>query len=189
MQYRSRSFYAVSLGKVPTNLLIDIFYYFVLAVGAKFSDERTYDNYLNQCLYIDDENIRHHEIISSALAYTNPRISWNSDDAACSSRWKQIVSDKVQLGGKLQPIHYIDEVLRLRRSHQMAKMIEHHFRHCDGKVVKVAKEFLELLSYRIDTGEIDIFFNSWYRSLLDRIEISADHQRHYNQRLEAKTSI
>lgn len=133
---------------VPINLVVDIYRHFVLAFGDTFSincrssdsDRKSIYSYNSgttsrQSLWIDEENKRHHEIIHSSL-------SADAVDSTSCDRWEELYVREIQLGGKLLPIHYIEPLLSKLQSHQVKRMIEHHF---NTEMIQTAQRFANLL--------------------------------------------
>lgn len=155
------------LHTVPVNLCIDIFHHFVTAFGGKFATQKftEHDDYYYQHLYIDDENKRHHDIIHSALLSQNKpeETSVSSTDSTnitssanydhCD-RWEKVWLRGIRLDGKLPPIAYINDILRLRNQRQTEQMVEYHFRSRGEKIIQLAKRFLESKLHRDYTGII-----------------------------------
>lgn len=176
---RDTLYYSIGFGNLPINLMIDVFRHFVLAFGLKFerlrkySTETQYKNDWRQHLYFE-EGGRHQEVINSALQNTTWP-STNNDTSIECDRWR-IISGKLQLGGKIQPIHYIEGVLIARKSYQTTKMIDNYFQfRCAGtngtsSIIKIATTFFKSLTYQPITGRITIGINGSYPyTLIDSI--------------------
>lgn len=55
---------------------------------------------------------------------------------------------EIQLGGKLLGVHYSEQLVQDLRRHQVAKMIEYHFRHRGKQIIEVAKNFERNLPFQ-----------------------------------------
>lgn len=132
----------VHLGNLPINLFVSIYLHLVVAFGGTFSKHETVNRSTTiQWFWLDDKHKRHRQIIEQSLS----RISQPDDQI--NDDWLRVVSDETASTDKLRPEHYAKEVVNNLVNHQVAKMIEHHFRSSQQaeKITKVAKRFSQLL--------------------------------------------
>lgn len=174
---------------VPNNLAVDIFRHFVLAFGGKFLDGFARKDSLNagdtyyQQLWVDEENKRHYQVIRDSLPQIGLFDLTNST-TTIDDRWMWVKTNGIQLGGKLQPVHYIEGLLEKRKSFQIDRMIEHYF-HFDksDEIVKTAKNFQKLLIHH-SRGEVLIVIDRISYLLVGAVANISSVQ---NERKAAKT--
>lgn len=165
------------------NLFFDVFRYFVLAFGSQFTPNLIENGGHWQWLRADEENKRHYEIIKKSLIACG-----RCDDkkgVVDTDHWIMIWDEKVQLGGKVVSAVYLDDLLIAIQSYHTDRMIQHHF-HCrEEKIISVAKRFIQLATYRRDTGKIDVMVDGIYLTFIDAID-NKDRGRELEKKFELK---
>lgn len=143
IHYRNFSSDDYGLTAVPINLAVDVYRHFAIALGITFSKEDDHTSHCYQYLRIDEKDERRHKMIHSILRKFP---SGNNESNALCDGWERLWIKKIQLGGKLLPIHYIEEVLQPLRVYQMGKMIEYHLGEQGKEVITTAKCFVQFLT-------------------------------------------
>lgn len=160
--YRNGSTEEYGLLGVPINLVVDIYRHFVTAFGLEFSTADGHTSHCYQYLHLDEDDERRRQRIHSILTkFTDYYyLAATTTSSTTNNQWARLWMDKIQLGGKLLPIHCIEPILRPLLKYQTEKMIEHYFRRsCHSvergeQLIITAKRFAQLLTYK-ETGEIN----------------------------------
>lgn len=170
--YRNASSDEYGLLAVPINLVVDIYRHFVLAFGLTFSTIDDQKSHCYQYLRIDEKDEfrrqRIHCILNKFTDLNNH--STTTTTTSTDDHWARLWMDRIPLGGKLLPTHYIEFILRQMLNHQIDKMIEHYFHHSQSEVVQcelliiAAKRFVKILTYN-ETGEVK-FIPLWHPLIL-----------------------
>lgn len=137
------------LDSIPVNLMMETFLYLVNAFNDNDHCDRnnyfatdlansTHFDIYYQYFWLDDEDKRHHELIRGSLAV--------DCKVKSTDNWQFVSALQVSWDEKLRPVHYIDEVLKKFKLHQVYRMIQHHFYTRNKEFVKVMEQFASHLS-------------------------------------------